>query len=147
MKLIKERTYTVNHGTVIERWVRYKNLSSDTHLGVVEGSTKYTDPEIKDFIERSIITLEETLKESGVDSVTSFIAKYGEIEGFYKVILLSRESMDKDFVFIKQLTRNNYAHIVKSGISATTNSTSSSIPFFASFEDAKRYIYSRYNKR
>lgn len=149
MKLIKERSYTVNHGVTEERWIKYKHLSvSDSDpLGVVEGITKYTDPEIKDFIERSVISLEEALKESGVDSVTSFIAKNGEIEGFYKVILLSRESKNKYFVFITQLSRNNYAHIVKSGITATTNSTGCAIPFFASFEDAKRYIYSRKNKR
>lgn len=149
MKLIKQRSYTVNHGVTEERCIKYKHLSasdSDNQLGVFEGFTKYTNPGIKDFVERSIVTLEEALQESGAESVTSFIARNGEIEGFYKVILLSRESENKDFVFVKQITRNNYAHIVKSGVNATTNSTGR-IPFFASFNDAKRYIYSHYNNK
>ena len=89
MKLIKERVYTVNHGVTEERWIKYKHLSvSDSDpLGAVEGFTKYTDTEIKDFVERSVVTLEEALLESKADSITSFIAKNGEIEGFYKVIL------------------------------------------------------------
>ena len=115
MKLIKERSYTVNHGVTEERWIKYKHLSvSDSDpLGAVEGFTKYTDPKIKDFIERSLVSIEEAMLESKADSITSFIAKNGEIVGFYKVILLSRERENKDFVFVKQITRKLCAHSKK----------------------------------